>query len=134
MPRLIGMDGNKGAISHAPPGGKPSSHQPRPGSGNTSGQNLAITLLFPGFAVIVISKTLPESWSVTIQELEAAHPLGAFPEVQVWNEQPQRPAVLGRDWLAIAPIDQHVLRSQKIVQRQVGGVAVLGADHDVRGL
>src|SRR5438105_6737889 len=53
----------------------------------------------------------------------SADPLGALPEIQVGNKQPQRPAVLRTDRLAVARIHEHVLVAEKIFEAQVGGEA-----------
>src|SRR5207253_4869283 len=90
-----------------------------------------VALFAPGVAAHVVAVLLPETGTVAVHELEPAEPLGALPEVQVGHEQAQRPAVLGRDRLAIAHVDQHVLVAQEIVQAQVAGEAVFGVRHDV---
>src|SRR5919199_5957250 len=94
MPTLIGIGGNIGATNQPQPGGKPSSHQPTPGIGSRIGQILAIALLPPGIAVVVVAVALPEPGPVAAEKLEAAHPLGALPEVQVRHEQAEWPTVL----------------------------------------
>src|SRR5919205_4568782 len=112
-PMLMGIEGSIGATSQPQPGGKPSSHQPTPGIGSRIGQILAIALLPPGIAVVVVAVALPEAGPVAAEELEAAHPLGALPEVQVGHEQAQWPTVLRRDDLAVPRVRQQVLGPQK---------------------
>ena len=54
-----------------------------------------VPLLAPWVAVVVVAELLPEAGLVLEQQLEAAHPLGRLPEVEVRDEQPGRAAVLG---------------------------------------
>src|SRR5262249_29544409 len=46
----------------------------------------AVALLFPRVSVHVVAVRFPEARLVVVAELEAAYPLGALPEVQVWDE------------------------------------------------
>src|SRR5215471_1776516 len=94
----------------------------------------AVALFLPGVAAHVVAVLLPEAWAIAGHELQATHPLGALPEVQVRDEQPQRPAVLRTDRLPVARIDEHVFLAQEVVERQVGGEAMLGLDHHMRSL
>src|SRR3954452_17111853 len=59
-----------------------------------------IALLPPRVAVVVVAGGLPEPRSVLDEELESSDPLGALPEVQVRDEEPGRPAVLGVERVA----------------------------------
>src|SRR6266545_840940 len=93
----------------------------------------AVALFLPRIAAHVVAVLLPEAWPVAGHELQAADPLGALPEVEVRHEQPQRPAVLGRDGLAVPRVHQHVLGPHEVLEAEVGGEAVLGFDHYVRG-
>src|SRR3712207_5302730 len=54
-----------------------------------------VALLAPGVPVVVVAQRLPEAGDVVGGELQAPHPLGALPEVQVRAEQARRAAVLG---------------------------------------
>src|SRR3954454_21473413 len=58
-----------------------------------------VPLLQPRVAAKVVAVRLPEAGLVLVPELEAAHPLGALPEVEVRDEQPCRAAVLRVEWL-----------------------------------
>src|SRR5215212_3451825 len=60
-----------------------------------------VALLAPGVPVVVVAQGLPEAGDVVGGELQAPHPLGALPEVQVRHQQPRRAAVLGLQGLSI---------------------------------
>ena len=55
----------------------------------------------PRVAVEVVAIRLPEAGLVVVEELETAHPFRALPEVEVRDEKPGRPAVLGVQRLAV---------------------------------
>src|SRR5207247_8845246 len=60
----------------------------------------AVALLFPRVAVVVVAVVLPETGLVLGAQLEATHPLGALPEVEVRDEQPGRATMLRLEGLA----------------------------------
>src|SRR5207249_10233871 len=62
-----------------------------------------VPLLAPRVSVVVVAEALPETRLVLVDQLEPAHPLRALPQVQVRDEQPRRPAVLGCQRLAVVP-------------------------------
>src|SRR5258708_28424064 len=66
-----------------------------------NGSTSRVPLLFPRIAVGMVAVALPESQSVFVQQHETAHPLHAFPCVEMRHDQTQRPALLGRKWLAV---------------------------------
>src|SRR5215216_7478371 len=55
-----------------------------------------VPLFLPVVAVVVVAVPLPEARLVRAQELAAAEPLRALPEVAVRDDEPERPAVLRR--------------------------------------
>src|SRR6476646_2813697 len=75
-----------------------------------------VPLLLPRVAAVVIAELLPEAGSVTIDETEAAHPLRALPEVEVWDEQSRRAAVFRRQRSAVV-----TERDPGLAVRDVGG-------------
>src|SRR3954454_2903537 len=98
----------------------------------------AVALLFPRVAVVVVAVVLPETRLVLGAQLEAAHPLGALPEIKVRDEQPGRATVLRVERLAPVFIGDPRLAAGQICKRQIGCVAavtereyVLGARLDV---
>src|SRR3954469_7153247 len=60
-----------------------------------------VALLAPRVAAVVVAVLLPEPGLVTGHERQPVDPLGALPEEQVRPQQPDRPAVLGRQRLAV---------------------------------
>src|SRR3990170_416534 len=61
----------------------------------------AVALFKPRVAAIVVAETFPEAWLVALEQAQAAHPLGALPEIQMGHDQPRRPAMLGRQRTAV---------------------------------
>src|SRR5262245_23958272 len=59
-----------------------------------------IALLKPGVSTVVIAERLPEAGLVILGEDQAADPFRALPEVQMRDEHPGGPAVLGLERLA----------------------------------
>src|SRR6266581_2168478 len=55
-----------------------------------------VPLLAPRVTVVVIAGGLPEARLILCKQLDAAHPLGRFPEVQLGYKQPGGPAVFWR--------------------------------------
>ena len=54
-----------------------------------------VPLLAPGIALVVVTERSPRTPARLVDQLQAADPLGALPEVQVRDEEPGRAAVLG---------------------------------------
>src|SRR2546427_4981997 len=71
---------------------------------------------------------LPKTGHVLFQELEAAHPLGALPEVEVRHEQAGGPAVLRREPLPIVLQGDQVVRAVQVAERQVRRESLLRED------
>src|SRR5947209_6070234 len=60
-----------------------------------------VALLPPRVTVVVVTVHLPEARLVVVEDLQAPHPLGALPEVEMGNQQPRGAAVLGGQRLAL---------------------------------
>src|SRR6185503_1339914 len=71
--------------------------------------------------VVVVAEPLPESGLVVLVQLDPADPLGALPEVLARDDQPERPAVLGGEGLAVR------------VGREYRSIPLEELDRDVRG-
>src|SRR5262249_40898013 len=56
---------------------------------------VGVALLGPRVGVYVVAVLLPESGWIDVEELEGAEPLRALPEVELGQDQPERPAVVG---------------------------------------
>src|SRR5438093_10630063 len=75
---------------------------------------VGVPLLREGLSMDVIAAHLPEPAPVLRAELETSEPLGALPGVAFGNDQTERPAVLGRDVLAVvAPSDEDVVPAHR---------------------
>jgi hypothetical protein len=90
-------------------------------------------LFFEWVAVHVVAVLLPETGLVVVQEFEAADPLHAFPGIEVGEDQSNRVAVIGRQRFAVVFQGEQSRGTHQIRERDVGSVALLGLDHDVRG-
>ena len=90
-------------------------------------------LFFEGVAVEVVAVLLPEAGLVVVEEFQAADPLYAFPGVEIGDDQAQRVAVIGGEGFAIVFEGEEGGGTEEVGEGNVGGVAVLGFDHDVGG-
>src|SRR5207249_648014 len=68
---------------------------------------IGVALVLPGVGVHVVAVDLPEAGRVDVEELEAAQPLGALPEVELGHDQAKGPAVIGREVLTVVLEGQH---------------------------
>src|SRR3954466_2194627 len=93
----------------------------------------AVALFLPVVRVVVVAVALPEPRLVGGEELQAAQPLGALPEVTRRDDEPERPAVLGLERFAVGfPRDQRLVVLERL-ERDVGGEALLRVgEHEAR--
>jgi hypothetical protein len=92
-----------------------------------------IALLGPGIAAVVIAADLPVARRIRAEELDALQPFRALPEIEMRHHQPHRAAMfLLQRHARPAMHEQGVFRG-KIFQRQIGGVTVMGIQHDMAG-
>src|SRR6185437_11943005 len=82
----------------------------------------AVALLAPWVAVHVVAVLLPEARHVEVEKLEAAHPFGALPEIQMRHEQAKGPPMLRHQIDVIMPEREQILRAIEVGQGKVGGV------------
>jgi hypothetical protein len=85
-----------------------------------------VALLFPRVAVGVIAIALPEAKPVVIQQHKSEHPLHALPRIQMRHDQPQRTAVLRREWLADVFERKEDVRTKQVIARNACRVAFFG--------
>ena len=71
--------------------------------------------------------------SSALEQTQAAHPLGALPEVEVRDEQARRAAVLRLERLAVVAERDPRLAARDVLERQVGRVAAVAERDDVLG-
>src|SRR2546430_9711310 len=79
----------------------------------------AIPFFVPRVAQHVVPGLLPKAGQVLFQELEAAHPFGALPQVEVRHEEARGPAVFRREPLPIMRQGDQVVRAVQVGERQV---------------
>ena len=82
----------------------------------------------------MVAVRLPEAGLVGGGQPQAAHPLGALPEVQVRDEQPGGAAVLGVERLAVVGVRDPGLAAGEVLEREVGRVAAVAERDRVLGL
>src|SRR6185503_8233173 len=84
--------------------------------------------LVPGIGLVVIAVPLPESGRVAIHELDPREPLGALPEVAPRDHEPQRPAMVGRECLAIVLVREQNVIVVELREGEIGGETLLRVD------
>src|SRR5438093_9717217 len=93
---------------------------------------LGVALFLPGVGVVVVAVPLPEAELVVVEELEAAQPLGALPEVALRDQETERIAVLELERPPVERVGQEDVIVVQNFERQVRGVALLGMGDDMR--
>ena len=81
------------ARSASRPGARPA----RPAARRAGRSVALVPLLAPWVSVVVVAELSQKPGSSSVSQVDAAHPLGRLPEVQVRHQQPGRAAVLGRE-------------------------------------
>src|SRR4051812_40714321 len=115
----------------------------QPGTSNTSVRAVAVSscaatsraachsgiaFLFPRVADVVIAVLLPEPEFVVRHQREAVDPLRALPEVEVRDEHPRGPTVLGGKVFAV-----ELERYPRLPAEQIGGAHVRRVSAVARG-
>src|SRR5262245_53656180 len=90
-----------------------------------------ISLLSPRVAVIVIAQRLPEAALILFHEAQASHPLGAFPKIEMRDEQPGRTTMRRQDRQALISGRDHASTANEIRDRKVCRVTSVTMRHDV---
>src|SRR5215210_298803 len=90
-------------------------------------------LLFPGVCVIVVAVPLPEAELVVIEELQAADPLRALPEVALGNDEPERVAMFGLERLTAEGVREHHVVVVEDAEREIRRIALLAVGDDMGG-
>src|SRR5919202_2080214 len=93
----------------------------------------AVALLFPWITVIVIAERFPEARRVPVRQAQAADPLGALPEVEVWHDQPRWAAVLRRQRLILVPVRDERLAALQVRHGQVRRISAVAPHTHVPG-
>jgi len=69
----------------------------------------------------VVAVAFPEAETVFIEEHETANPLDGFPCVEMRNNEAERAAVFGGEWLAVMVESEEHVWAEQIGERDVGG-------------
>jgi hypothetical protein len=93
--------------------------------------NPLIPLLAPWVSVVVVAELLPEAGGIVKHQLDAADPLGRFPEIQVWDQQSCGSTVLRDKLFSVLLKGDPRFAVEQILQRQVGAVTALAVSHRV---
>src|SRR5215472_3194549 len=88
-----------------------------------------VALLLPGIAAHVIAEGFPEAGLVLRNEVQSTHPLRAFPEVQVWDDEARWPSVSGRQRRVIELRRYQCGALQQICHRQVCRITAIAVGH-----
>src|SRR6476659_6271623 len=111
----------------------------RPSRGSTQRRERAATsvarvpLFFPRVTVVLVAVALPEARLVLGPQLDAADPLRALPEVEVRNEQPRGPAVLGVERFTPKLVRDPGFPLTEVLEREVRRVAAVTEREHVFG-
>src|SRR2546427_2547050 len=93
-------------------------------------QHSAIRVVLPRQRRVGIAPHFPVALLITVRERDVFDPLRTFPGIALRHDDPHRPALLYGERRAVPGVgEEHVLVSAGL-QRQVGGVAVVGGEED----
>src|SRR5205807_8936018 len=101
------------------------SRRPARPHGRAASSVALVALLEPRVSVVVVAVALPEARLVLGAELDSPHPLRALPEVELRDEQPRPPAVLGLERLAVVGVGDPRLAAGDVLQREIRRVAAV---------
>src|SRR5258705_13599150 len=87
------------------------------------------SLFRPRIAVHVIAVLLPESRRIRGPQLDAANPLGTFPQIEPRHQPPQRPAMLRGQIFSIPRISENTIVRDKFLQRNIHRETGLAVTH-----
>src|SRR5689334_21109565 len=83
-----------------------------------------VPVVSPGVGGVAVATVLPISPLLTGAKLDPVDPLGALPGVELGRDHPHRAAVLSRERPAVRGVDEQHVVLERLLDRQVGGVAV----------
>src|SRR5262249_444978 len=82
-----------------------------------------VALFQPWITVIVVAVAFPEPGFVVAGERQPSNPLRALPEIQMWNEEPCRPTVLGVERAVVVLVRYPGLPIGDVLEREVRRIA-----------
>src|SRR5690348_10894052 len=92
--------------------------------------SLAVTLLAPGIAAIVIAALFPEAAAILGDKLDPPDPFRALPEIELGDHRAHRPAMLARQRFALPGMREQRIIIVEIRQGKIRGVVVVAVKHD----
>src|SRR6516162_2543207 len=90
-----------------------------------------ISLLFPGVAIIVVAKRLPEAGLILFHKTNSPDPFGTFPKIEMRHEQPSWTTMRWWNRQALIPGRDHPLTLNEIRDGDVCCVTPVAMRHDV---
>ena len=79
----------------------------------------------------MVAELLPEAGGIVKHQLDAADPLGRFPEIQVWDQQSCGSTVLGDKLFSVVLKGDPGFAVEQILQWQVGALTAVAVSHRV---
>jgi len=89
-----------------------------------------ITLFEPGIGAVVIAVNLPVPRRVLGRELDPLQPLRAFPEVEMRDDEANRPAVFPRQRLTLPCVRHDAVFGGEILQSDIRRVVIVAVQND----
>jgi hypothetical protein len=83
--------------------------------------------------MVVVASRFPEAGLILFHETQAAYPLGALPEVQMWHNHTGRATVLGRKRFVVVFKGNERLTVDDICKGHIRGVAAVTKSSDEHG-
>src|SRR6516164_11372321 len=105
-----------------------------PSVGELNGSIAGIALLGPWIAAVMVAADLPVARHIGAEKFDGLQPFGAFPEIEMRHHEPYRAAMFRRQRRARPAMREQGVISRKIFQCEIGGVAVVGMQHDKAGV
>src|SRR5580700_11927096 len=93
-----------------------------------------VSLFSPWIPINVIAVGFPKPGLILAHQCHAPHPLGAFPEIKMWNQQARGSAVLRCKILALKSKRHPRLVVLEILQRHVSAVPAVRMNHGVSSI
>src|SRR5262249_35414069 len=81
-----------------------------------------ITLLPPWIPINVVAETFPKAGFVLVHQRNTPHPLGALPQIQMWDKKPCRSAVFRCKIFVVKTERDPRLPVPEVLQGQVSSV------------
>src|SRR5262245_54216643 len=91
---------------------------------------IPIPFFLPRVSVVVVASRFPEARLIFFHEANAAHPLGAFPKIEMRNHHARRSTVFWRERLIVIFQGDEGLSVDDFVEGNVGGITAVTISRD----